>query len=306
MELKEGQVDEAELDAIFNEDSEDKVEAVTEVTAEAETSGGIVEEVATEIVADSAEKESVEVVEETPDPLSDFDALKKEFDSLNHKYKSDEGRVSALQRQINELQKVNNTLKARQVAPRPVAKPSRLDSGKIVDDLYSGDEEKAKAAVEALVSHRPAAVGNGNVEQTVNKMVQPLFAAEKARAKAQQEQVLESTYPDWREQVNSEEFSSWVSGLAAPIRQLVNSDDAQDAIQLLKYFNSTKGVSTSVGSGKSEVEKLKEKRGKQLSGGTAPSSKHNASVSGGMPSDPDALFDYLERNDPDLKTAYGR
>ena len=142
--------------------------------------------------------------------------------------------------------------------------------------------------------------------QTVNKMVQPLFEAEKARTKARQEEVLEATYPDWREQVNSEEFSSWVSGLATPIRQLVNSDDAQDAIQLLQYFNSTRGVSAPAESGKSEVEKLKEKRGKQLSGGTAPSSKHNASVSGGMPSDPDALFDYLERNDPDLKTAYGR
>ena len=304
MEQQEGQIDDKELDAIFNADDAKQTEDVVQATSEDTVGESEVKEESTEVKADSSEGTKEEVVED-PSP-SNYDALKKEFDSLQHKYKSDEGRVSALQRQINELQKVNNTLKARQVAPRPVAKPPRLDSGKIVDDLYSGDEEKAKAAVEALVSHRPAAVGNGNVEQTVNKMVQPLFAAEKARAKAQQEQVLESTYPDWREQVNSEEFSSWVSGLAAPIRQLVNSDDAQDAIQLLKYFNSTKGVSTSVGSGKSEVEKLKEKRGKQLSGGTAPSSKHNASVSGGMPSDPDALFDYLERNDPDLKTAYGR
>jgi hypothetical protein len=306
MELKEGQVDEAELDAIFNEDSEDKVEAVAEVTAEAETSEDIVEEVTTEIVADSADKESVAVVEESPDPSSDFGALKKDFETLQHKYKSDEGRVSALQRQINELQKVNNTLKARQVAPRLVAKPPQLDSGKIVDDLYSGDEEKAKAAVEALVSHRPAAVGNGNVEQAVNKIVQPLFAAEKARGKALQEKVLSDTYPDWKDQVNSEEFSSWVSGLATPIRQLVNSDDAQDAIQLLQYFHSSRDGSTPVKSGKSEVERIKEKRGKQLAEGTTPSSKHNASVSGGMPSDPDAIFDYLERNDPDLKTAYKR
>ena len=304
MELKEGQVDEAELDAIFNEDSEDKVEAVTEVTAEAETSGGIVEEVATEIVADSAEKESVEVVEETPDPLSDFDALKKEFDSLNHKYKSDEGRVSALQRQINELQKVNNTLKARQVAPRPVAKPPRLDSGKIVDDLYSGDEEKAKAAVEALVNQQPTA-NTVDVERRMNQVVQPLLEAEKERSKATQEQALEEVYPDWKDQVNSSEFSEWLEGLPKPVQQLVHSNESSDAVYMLNQFNKSKPTSV-VENERTKVEKIQDKREKQLADGTGLSSKHSAGASGGMPSDPDALFDYLERNDPDLKSAYRR
>jgi hypothetical protein len=302
MEQQEGQIDDKELDAIFNADDSTQTEDVVQATSEDTVEGSEVREESTEVKADSSEGTKEEVVED-PSP-SNYDALKKEFDSLQHKYKSDEGRVSALQRQINELQKVNNTLN-RASQPRQVAKPTpKIDSKKIVDDLYSGDEDKAKAAVEALVSQQPTA-NTVDVERRMNQVVQPLLEAEKERSKATQEQALEEVHPDWRAQVNSPEFSEWLGGLPKPVQQLVHSNESSDAVYMLNQFNKSKPNSV-VEDGRTKVEKIQDKRDKQLADGTGLSSKHSAGASGGMPSDPDALFDYLERNDPDLKSAYRR
>jgi hypothetical protein len=302
MEQQEGQIDDKELDAIFNADDSTQTEDVVQATSEDTVEGSEVREESTEVKADSSEGTKEEVVED-PSP-SNYDALKKEFDSLQHKYKSDEGRVSALQRQINELQKVNNTLN-RASQPRQVAKPKpKIDSKKIVDDLYSGDEDKAKAAVEALVSQQPTA-NTVDVERRMNQVVQPLLEAEKERSKATQEQALAEVYPDWREQVNSSEFSEWLGGLPKPVQQLVHSNESSDAVYMLNQFNKSKPTSV-VEDERTKVEKIQDKRDKQLADGTGLSSKHSAGASGGMPSDPDALFDYLERNDPDLKSAYRR
>jgi hypothetical protein len=302
MEQQEGQIDDKELDAIFNEDDSTQTEDVVQATSEDTVEESEVKEESTEVKADSSEDMKEEVVED-PSP-SNYDALKKEFDSLQHKYKSDEGRVSALQRQINELQKVNNTLK-RVEQPRAVARPKpKINSKKIVDDLYSGDEDKAKAAVEALVSQQPTA-NTVDVERRMNQVVQPLLEAEKERSKATQEQALAEVHPDWREQVNSSEFSEWLGGLPKPVQQLVHSNESSDAVYMLNQFNKSKPTPV-VEDERTKVEKIQDKRDKQLADGTGLSSKHSAGASGGMPSDPDALFDYLERNDPDLKSAYRR
>jgi hypothetical protein len=301
MEQQEGQIDDKELDEIFNADDSKQTEDVVQATSEDTVEESEVKEESTEVKANSSEDTKEEVVED-PSP-SNYDALKKEFDSLQHKYKSDEGRVSALQRQINELQKVNNTLN-RASQPRQVAKPTpKIDSKKIVDDLYSGDEDKARAAVEALVSHQPA--NTVDVEKRMNQVVQPLLEAEKERSKATQEQALEEVYPDWKDQVNSSEFSEWLEGLPKPVQQLVHSNESSDAVYMLNQFNKSKPTSV-VEDERTKVEKIQDKREKQLADGTGLSSKHSAGASGGMPSDPDALFDYLERNDPDLKSAYRR
>jgi hypothetical protein len=304
MEQQEGQIDDKELDAIFNEDDTAKTEDVVEATTEDKVEETEVKEDSTEIKADSSEEEAV-VESEEPSPPSNYDALKKDFANLQHKYKSDEGRVSALQRQINELQKVNNTLKRTPQEETPVETKPTIDSKKIVDDLYSGDEEKARAAVEALVSQRPA-TNAVDIEQTVNKVVQPLVEAEKARARSTQEQALEDVHPDWREQVKSPEFSEWLNALPQTVQQLIHSDDASDAVYILDQFNRVETPEPTVDSEKTKVEKIQDKREKQLADGTGLPSKHSAGASSGMPSDPDALFDYLERNDPDLKPAYRR
>ena len=297
MEQQEGQIDDKELDAIFNGGDSVQTEDVVEATSEDKVEESEVKEESTEIQAESSESSTEDVAEDTSP--SDYDALKKEFDALQHKYKSDEGRVSALQRQINELQKVNNTLKrADQPRTRVVAKPTpTIDSKKIVDDLYSGDEDKAKAAVEALVSQRPA-VDTASVEQKVNQVVKPLLDAEKERTKASQEQALAEVYPDWREQGNSSEFSEWLGGLPSPVQQLIHSNESSDAVYMLDQFNKSRPNSVAE-SGKSKVEKIQDKRERQLADGTGLPPKHSAGASGGMPSDPDALYDYLERNDPD-------
>jgi len=305
METIEGQATEAELESIFNdgEGTEVAVEATAEEQPDTNTENVQPESDPDPVIAANAVAEEVKNAEEPS--VDELTALRQEHEKLQHKYKSDDGRIAALQRQVSDLQRVNDTLSRPQKAETPDAKPS-LTTDKIVSDLYSGDEERAKAAVEAI-----ATMGSGTagveVEDTVNRMVKPLVDAEKQRYNLSQEEVLLRQYPQWRETVRTKQFATWLEQRPDQIKQLTKSNNAQDAIELLNYYTlSNKPIEAMASVGKTPVEKIQAKRNQQLQSGTAVASKPSTAVQGGMPSDPDAVFDYLERNDPDLNRAYGR
>jgi len=301
--LNEDQPKDEELDAIFNE-SEESSDEVQASSAEPE------EGVANESV--EAQPETIEASEEVGEEAveqntpTELESLRTDYEKLQHKYRSDDGRIAALQRQVSELQKVNNTL-SRSVDARastPKGKPD-INPEQIVEDLYSGDEKRAKTAVETLIS-KSSGGSRQEVEEAVRRQVQPLRDAEHNRLKASEEQALEKAYPDWRQTVNTNEFKQWFSNRPKSIQKLAESDYSSDAIDLLDYYTSTTATPQSAKAEPSKVDQIKAKREKQLASGTGISSKGGSGASGGEPTDPDALFNYLERNDPDYNTALRR
>jgi hypothetical protein len=236
-----------------------------------------------------------------------YAALEAEHEKLKHQYKSDEGRIAALQRKVSSLENVNSTLKKPAVRkasppPLPTRKPNPVNAKKIVEDLYSGDEKKAQSAVLAITQGNTAnqAFNAANVQKQVDQMLKPLREAEQAKQKLGQEEALEKAFPNWKVQVNEPHFEEWLQGRSETVKKLVHSSNSADAIELLTYYNSSVGNVTEEDTGKTQVEKVQDKRAKQLNASSGISSK-SAGSSGAMPTDPDALFDYLERNDPDLR-----
>jgi hypothetical protein len=282
-----------ELDDIFNAGSEDSAE----VEASAENPTDEVEE--TSKAAESLKAVTSDNVDSAPvaEQPSELDALRADYEKLNHKYRSDDGRIAALQRQVSDLKQVNSTLNQSVDAKATTKTGADVDSAQIVDDLYSGDEARAKAAVETIISR-----GNGDaqdVEATVRRHVQPLQEAENKRTQVIEEQALEQHYPEWRQTVNSPEFKRWFSDRPLSIRNLAESDASQDAVDLLDYYSATTKTRAPAEAEPSKVDQIKAKREKQLASGTGMSTKGGAGATGGEPTDPDALFNYLERNDPD-------
>lgn len=301
--LNEDQTKDKELDAIFNESDEslDEVQASSDGTEEVVESGSAEEQPETIEASEEVGEEAVE-----PDAPTELESLRADYEKLQHKYRSDDGRIAALQRQVSELQKVNNTLSQSvdAKASAPKGTPD-LNPEQIVEDLYSGDEKRAKTAVETLISK--GGVGNHqNVEEVVQRHVQPLREAENERIRASEEQVLGQVYPEWRQTVNSNEFKQWFGNRPESIQQLASSTSARDAIDLLDFYTSSVNPSSRDSSEPSKVDQIKAKREKQLASGTGISSKGGSGATGGEPTDPDALFNYLERNDPDYNTALRR
>jgi hypothetical protein len=85
---------------------------------------------------------------------------------------------------------------------------------------------------------------------------------------------------------------------------LAASEDAADASTLLTYYKQAQALaqSSQAPAPNETVAHIQAKRERQLNQGQSPSMRSGRSVGGGTPEDPDALFDYLERHDPD----YGR
>jgi hypothetical protein len=226
---------------------------------------------------------------------------------LQQNVRSNSGRVSAYQQKINQLE-----AQLKQVQATPHAESDGIPqqdaqaiARQVVDDLMSGDEEKAAAALaEALTRGAVGTqqtVDDNYVRNIVNEAVRPFQEAEKSRFRQTQEQTLETIHPDWRDTARSDEFRQWVVNQPESVQTLMQSDSASDAATLLNYFKQSRPAPQMQEAPvpNERVAQIQAKRERQLSQGQTPSTRGGRAVGGAAPDDPDALFEYLERNDPD-------
>ena len=226
---------------------------------------------------------------------------------LQQNVRSNSGRVSAYQQKINQLE-----AQLKQVQSSPNAESNAVPqqdaqtiARQVVDTLMSGDEEKAAAALAQALTR--GAVGTNtvsnddHVQKIVSEAIRPFQEAEKSRYRQSQEQTLEQIHPDWRDTARSSEFKAWVSVQPESVQKLVQSDAANDAATLLTYFKQAQNVNTvrEAPVPNERVAQIQAKRERQLNQGQIPSTRGGRAVGGSAPDDPDALFEFLERNDPD-------
>lgn len=228
---------------------------------------------------------------------------------LQQNVRSNSGRVSAYQQKINQLE-----AQLKQVQATPHAESNGVPqqdaqaiARQVVDDLMSGDEEKAATALAQALTRGAVGtqqtVDDNYVRNIVNEAVRPFQEAEKSRFRQTQEQTLETIHPDWRDTARSSEFKAWVSHQPESVQKLVQSDDATDAATLLTYFKQSRPqpqvAQYDAPVPNERVAQIQAKRERQLNQGQTPSTRGGRAVGGAAPDDPDALFEYLERNDPD-------
>lgn len=221
----------------------------------------------------------------TPAQRAAFEQVSRRFEDAEHRARADAGRVSALHRKTQDLERRLQTQQPTQAqvsaamkAPESWKKFSEdfPDIAKAVDDRFTTLEK--------------------GVSETVEQATQPLY---KARAedsqRAQQEQLRSETHrvdeahPGWRNDVNSPEFKAWLSRQAPIIQAGFASDNADDAILVLDRFKSAAGHNPAA-----DIQQRRAQRVAQAAGVNA-ASRPAQQGRAELPNDYDAAWDELDR-----------
>ena len=214
-----------------------------------------------------------------------MEAVRRERAEIEHRYKSDEGRVSALQRKINDLE-------ARQ-QPAPVAISEAAPVSDEGIDSFREDYPDIANAVDKMVQSKMTTEREGfsqamrQMQQQMDQAIQPFQESEQKRFIDTQMQELESSHPDWREVAQSTDFIEWLNVQPDPVRAMFTSDSARDASYLVGSFKQTQPVLQ-------EAETVEPSSNNQqaLKQAVAPRSRRTAPVTNSVPDDYESAFDY--------------
>lgn len=221
----------------------------------------------------------------TDEQRTAMEAVRRERAEIEHRYKSDEGRVSALQRKINDLEAIQH--QAPVVAP---AQPPVSEEG---IDSFREDYPDIANAVDKMVQSKMTTEREGfsqamnQMQQQMKQAIQPFQESEQKRFIDTQMQELESTHPDWRDVAQSTDFIEWLNVQPDPVRAMFTSDSARDASYLVGSFKQTQPVVQE----EQAVESSSNNR-QALKQAVAPRSRRTAPVTNSIPEDYEAAFDY--------------
>lgn len=259
-------------DELIEDEAEEEPEAEAESKAEAEPAPTV------DIWADA-----------TDEQRTAMEAVRRERAEIEHRYKSDEGRVSALQRKINDLEAIQH--QAPVVAP--VVAPAQPPVSEEGIDSFREDYPDIANAVDKMVQSKMTTEREGfsqamnQMQQQMKQAIQPFQESEQKRFIDTQMQELESTHPDWRDVAQSTDFIEWLNVQPDPVRAMFTSDSAQDASYLVGSFKQTQPVVQE----EQAVESSSNNR-QALKQAVAPRSRRTAPVTNSIPEDYEAAFDY--------------
>ena len=202
-----------------------------------------------EPLQETQESEATEESEEPDEQALKLEELKKQNEALQHRIASDDGRVSALQRKINELESAQ---KPQEDLKEAIQNPEKWAEVKEdYPELADGLETFVKSQIEERLK---------KVEEISAKV--GTFEQKAIQEDRQRElEKLAQVHPDWHEIAQSSEFKGWVSAQPEKVRALADSDDAADAAFLLDTYKATRPKEDA---NQSQAEKLAAQRKKQL------------------------------------------
>ena len=193
---------------------------------------------------------------------SAYEQAVAEQERLRHSVHSNAGRVSALQRKINELE----SQLGRQV--QSAAAPSGAPTAQEINDAMQTPESWASfteeypevaRAVDGRISREIA-----RLEQTLNPLREQVVRQQQNEARQfqqSQESELAKAHPNWKQTINTPEFQAWFQGQPTSIQTLVESDYADDAIALLNFDSSSMRERGAPSTGRvSEIQAARQRR----------------------------------------------
>ena len=259
----------------------DDFDSAFEEFAEVETSAEllpeeVVEEVVEEVLEEAPpEPEQDDIWAGADDTLkSEYDKLRDNNDKLSHQAKSNAGRIGALQRKLNEFQATS---------PAGGVQPSATEVAEAMKtpEAWASFNEEYPDIHDAIESRLE--MERSQNQETMNRALQPLRAAEEERHVSNQYAALEAAHTDWKDVVNSESFVDWLQEQPNAIQELSNSNDAFEASKLLDYYKLSQPLEEIATT--STVTSIQQKRAKQLEDSTGVKSKPGPGATGVIPPD---------------------
>lgn len=216
--------------------------------------------------------------------LAEVDQLKELVNQLKRHVGSAEGRVAAMQREMdvakNAAKAVDQAPSAAQIADAKVS-PEKWEALK-------ADFPDWAEATEALLDARLAGLTPQQTQGLTTEQVNDLVAnrVQEVEQRAQrliEEAKIDGKYENWRDDVKSTEFMNWFNAQDDSIKTLASSTKGRDVIHVLDLWNKAKAA---------PVEQVKESRAAKLAAaattkpGGAPVSKSVDQMS------PEELWNY--------------
>lgn len=178
----------------------------------------------------------------TPEAKELFVAMEKERDDLQHRLRSDAGRVSAFQIKINEL-----TRQIQEIRPGDTtgAKPTEEQ---IRDAMMGEDEEWNKfaqdfpqvaKAIERKFDALPKAMGAA-VDSTlgpVKETIQRINESDHSTEEQKKVDAVAEVFPNWTTELAKPEFKLWLDERPPGVQGLSASEDPRDAIELIGLYD---------------------------------------------------------------------
>lgn len=220
-----------------------------------------------------------------------FDAAQKEIKDLEQKDRSQRGRVSTLQRQINGI-----TRQLDDRAAMPVAKGGTKPGPDSVTYLDSKDWKDFTSEYPEISGPLGKVIAVMQTEITTSqKRLNAIGNDRQNQAIEEQKLILEEAHPDWLDTATDDAFGPWLDDQPRHIREaavrnakeIVDAAEAGDVVARFKAFRSEQSESSdSPGNSRESVTDLSKKRKRQLESSASARGK-GAGAATGIPADGD-------------------
>jgi len=181
---------------------------------------------------------------------------------LAHRIQSDNGRVAAYQRQVDELKQqmqsgrqsagTQPADRGAQQQPAPASQQPPEGGGDQADALASLREDwpEAAEAIETLLAKGGGASTDiAELTQSLhsqisdmNSRLEPVLTQHQVAAREAAMNDVELAHPGWTDLVNDSHFNTWQASKSESIRALAASEDPRDAISLLSLYKAESGI----------------------------------------------------------------
>jgi len=160
-----------------------------------------------------------------------FQNIEKTNEDLQHRIDSDNGRVGAFQKKVNNLehQIAGMTHKPDQPSMEAITEAMGTDEGWT---KFSEDYPEVSAAIDGRLDNFGKSVG-----ENINSRLAPVINKQNENAQEASYGEVAETFPTWQDAVNTPEFSDWMATQSPGIQALAGSDDTSDASSLIGMFD---------------------------------------------------------------------
>ena len=188
--------------------------------------------------------------------LAQIDELATANAQLLHHVKTAEGRVAAMQREFQQAR-----VAQQQVAPQEAPSQGQIANAAKNPEKWEQLKEDFPEWAGAMEEYVASKLGSVQPQQGFDPQQVAAFVQQQVdQTKAEMRQAIEEArvdgkYENWKDTVNTLEFTQWFTVQSPEIRSLANSDSARDAIRMLDLFHDTK---------KRSASDIKQERGQRL------------------------------------------
>lgn len=188
--------------------------------------------------------------------LAQIDELATANAQLLHHVKTAEGRVAAMQREFQQAR-----VAQQQVAPQEAPSQGQIVNAAKNPEKWEQLKEDFPEWAGAMEEYVASKLGSVQPQQGLDPQQVAAFVQQQVdQTKVEMRQAIEEArvdgkYENWKDTVNTLEFTQWFTVQSPEIRSLANSDSARDAIRMLDLFHETK---------KRSASDIKQERGQRL------------------------------------------